>query len=471
MVRNKLSRRKWLVSAAAASSGFYGLQQYMTRQRRIRAFRTEGYGPLVADRRGRLDLPAGFSYRIIGWAGMTMDDGLCLPEEPDGMGAFPGPDGLTLLVRNHEVDPDGTGPWGPQQRLLGRVDADRLYDQGRGKTPGCGGTTTVVYDTRRQQVVRQFLSLAGTWHNCAGGPTPWNTWISCEETVAQAGVNWDQMVPLFADQNHGYNFEVPATIQPQLNPAIPLTAMGRFNHEAVAFDIASGAVYQTEDRDDGLFYRFLPNQPGELQAGGKLQALALVDHSGADTRNWHALATEFRLGEPHRVKWIDLERIDSPQDDLRYRGRGQGAACFARGEGLWATPGACYFACSSGGAEKKGQIWCYRPSAREGTSGEAAEPGQLELFVETNASELLEAADNITVTPWGDLLLCEDRGGEVIRLVGVTPAGKLYTFAHNHVRAEFAGATFSPDGSTLFVNLQEAGLTLAITGPWQPERT
>ena len=471
MVRNKVSRRTWLVSAAAASSGFYGLQQYMTRQRRIRALRAEGYGPLVADRKGRLDLPAGFSYRIIGWSGMTMDDGLCLPEEPDGMGAFPGPDGLTLLVRNHEVDPDGRGPWGPQQRLLGHVDADRLYDQGRGKTPGCGGTTTVVYDTRRQQVVRQFLSLAGTWHNCAGGPTPWNTWISCEETVAQAGVNWDQMVPLFADQNHGYNFEVPATIQPQLTPAIPLTAMGRFNHEAVAFDIASGAVYQTEDRDDGLFYRFLPNQPGELQAGGKLQALALVDHSGADTRNWHALATEFRLGEPHRVKWIDLERIDSPQDDLRYRGRGQGAACFARGEGLWATPGACYFACSSGGAEKKGQIWCYRPSAREGTSGEAAEPGQLELFVETNASELLEAADNITVTPWGDLLLCEDRGGEVIRLVGVTPAGKLYTFAHNHVRAEFAGATFSPDGSTLFVNLQEAGLTLAITGPWQPERT
>ena len=118
-----------------------------------------------------------------------------------------------------------------------------------------------------------------------------------------------------------------------------------------------------------------------------------------------------------------------------------------------------------------GQIWCYRPSAREGTSGEVAEPGQLELFVETNASELLEAADNITVTPWGDLLLCEDRGGEVIRLVGVTLAGKLYTFAHNHIRAEFAGATFSPDGSTLFVNLQEAGLTLAITGPWQPDRT
>ena len=197
----------------------------------------------------------------------------------------------------------------------------------------------------------------------------------------------------------------------------------------------------------------------------------MVNYNGADTRNWNAGAVEFRLGEPHRVKWIDLEGIDSPQDDLRYRGRGQGAACFARGEGLWATPGACYFACSSGGAEKKGQIWCYRPSVREGTSGEAAEPGQLELFVETNASELLEAADNITVTPWGHLLLCEDREGEVIRLVGVTPAGKLYTFAHNHVRAEFAGAPFSPDAATLFVNLQEAGLTLAITGPWQPERT
>ena len=468
-----ISRRVWLTSAAAVSGGFYGLQrlqQLAARHRRLNALRAPGYGPLVADPQRRLDLPAGFTYRIIGWAGMTMDDGLRLPAEPDGMGAFRGPEGLTLLVRNHELNPDGEGPWGPGGRLLDQVDRDRLYDQGQGKTPGCGGTTTIVYDTGRQKVVRQFLSLAGTWRNCAGGPTPWNSWISCEETVAQAGTNWDQPQPYFAERNHGYNFEVPATSRPRLTPAVPLKSMGRFNHEAVAFDVPSGVVYQTEDRRDGLFYRFLPNKPGELQAGGVLQALAVAGRTDADTRNWGPRAGEFHPGEPHPVNWIDLQQIDAPRDDLRYRGRELGAACFARGEGIWAAPGACYFVCSSGGARQQGQIWRYRPSDFEGTATEREHPGQIELFVETNAPELLAWADNITVTPWGDLLVCEDSNGDTVRLVGVTPSGKLYTFAHNHIGAEFAGATFAPDGSTLFVNLQEVGLTLAIVGPWRQRR-
>ena len=98
---------------------------------------------------------------------------------------------------------------------------------------------------------------------------------------------------------------------------------------------------------------------------------------------------------------------------------------------------------------------------------ESTDPGRLELFIEPNDSRLIDSADNLTVAPWGDVVVCEDRKGAVVRLVGVTPGGDIYTLAHSHLRTEFAGVTFSPDGSTLFVNAQGKGLTLAITGPWK----
>jgi len=89
------------------------------------------------------------------------------------------------------------------------------------------------------------------------------------------------------------------------------------------------------------------------------------------------------------------------------------------------------------------------------------------VVVEPNDGDLVKNADNLTVAPWGDLIVCEDRDGREVRLVGVTPRGELYTLANNHRRSEFAGACFSPDGSTLFVNIQHRGLTLAIHGPWK----
>ncbi|NIP58442.1 MAG: DUF839 domain-containing protein, partial [Gemmatimonadetes bacterium] len=114
----------------------------------------------------------------------------------------------------------------------------------------------------------------------------------------------------------------------------------------------------------------------------------------------------------------------------------------------------------------KGQIWKYVPSPREGTDGEWDEPATLQLFVEADEGALLENADNLTMAPWGDLIVCEDGTGDDY-LVGVTPDGDLYRFAHNaRSTGEFAGACFSPDGSTLFVNMQSEALTLAITGPW-----
>ncbi len=239
--------------------------------------------------------------------------------------------------------------------------------------------------------------------------------------------------------------------------------MGRFRHEAIAIDPETGIVYQTEDKDDGLIYRFIPNEPGKFVKGGKLQALRIVD-GRRDTRNWGD--EQVKVRERLKVDWIDMEDVEAPEDDLRMRGYDKGAALFARGEGMWRGEDGVYFACTSGGKKEIGQIWRYIPSTFEGTGEEVNESGILELFIEPNDSELIKNADNLTIAPWGDLIVCEDRSGGVVRLVGITPQGRFYTFANHHKHTEFAGVCFSPDGTTLFVNMQRAGLTLAITGPF-----
>lgn len=460
------SRRTFLKSSAVFAVGMSGLRQFVAAGEPLANSDGNRFGRIVADPHNILSLPTGFSYRVISHAGDQMDDGLVVPDKPDGMATFAGPNGLTLLVRNHEIEPRQAGPFGWGAELLNKVDTDLLYDLGEEGKPCNGGTTTVVYDTRNQRVIRQYLSLAGTIRNCAGGPTPRGTWITCEEACDTVGKNKvDDGPEIYCQQNHGYNFEVPATADIRLAPAIPLRDMGRFRHEAVAEDPHTGIVYQTEDLDDGLIYRFLPHRPGDLAAGGKLQALALVHLSSADTRNWNG-ETTITPGLRHAVRWIDLDNVESPDDDLRLRGFDAGAARFARGEGMWYSEGEIYFACTNGGSAELGQIWKYTPSHSEGMPGEVSDRGMLELFVEPNDSNLVANADNLTSAPWGDLIVCEDRDGQEIRLVGVTPEGGCYTFAHNHVHTEFSGATFSPDGTTLFVNLQHKGMTLAITGPW-----
>jgi secreted PhoX family phosphatase len=245
--------------------------------------------------------------------------------------------------------------------------------------------------------------------------------------------------------------------------------MGRFTHEAVAVHPSSGIAYETEDLTDGLLYRFLPDTPGELAGGGRLQALGVRGQPGLDTRNFEGRTIE--PGVSLEVHWIDLDHPESPDNDLRYRGFEAGAARFARGEGIWYGDGEAYFACTNGGQRRKGQIWRYRPSPVEGTPGERDAPGTLELFIEPNDGTLIENADNLVVAPWGDVIACEDGTGDDY-LVGITPRGELYKLAHNlGGDGEFAGACFSPDGSTFFVNMQIDGWTLAITGPWPHHRS
>jgi uncharacterized protein len=454
---NQIDRRAFLQAASVVSAGFLGLARASSGTR-VPSL-AGPLGPLVADPGGILDLPNGFTYRVISRVGDRMSDNLLVPGMPDGMAAFPGPDGSTILIRNHECETASWSPsaLGPKYELRDKVDLSRFYDAGYGKTPAHGGTTTIVYDTRTAQVRKEFLSLGGTHRNCAGGHTPWGSWLTCEESA--------QIKDAVHEQDHGWVFEVPATSEIQLHKPEPIYDMGRFYHEAVAIDPGTGIVYLTEDRDDGLVYRFIPKVPGKMLEGGRLQMLAIVDQPGVDTRNHQK--QRFEIGSRARVQWMDCEDVRSPDDTLRLRGAKAGAAVFARGEGIaWSKDG-IYIVCTSGGRARRGQVWRYHPSPDEGTPEETRSPGTIELFIEPNDASVVDMPDNCVVAPWGDLILCEDGFEPNSYLVGVTKKGEVYKIARNAMsNGEFAGATFSPDASTLFVNLQIDGVTLAIKGPW-----
>ena len=430
---------------------------------------------LEADPKGLLDLAPGLSYVALSRTGDEMSDGLLEPGAHDGMAAFPieGDADRCLIVRNHELG--ATSPvsaFGADLSRAQRFARDRIYDLSPGGKPFAGGTTTALVNLKTRRVERTHLSLAGTAVNCAGGPTPWGSWLSCEETQIMPGAD--------ASQRHGIVFEVPAALTTPVAP-VPLTAMGRFSHEATAVDPATGIVYLTEDTGDSLFYRFLPSTRGELAKGGRLQALALVEQAGADTRNWSQVQggdPALRMVQNHRyaVRWIDMADVEAPDGDLRLRGRKAGAAIFARGEGLAfaleAQGPAVYFTCTSGGAAQIGQIWRYIPSLFEGSSREADAPGELKLFVESTGENEFEKCDNIVASQRGELIVCEDGDGDNF-VRAITPDGLIYTLARNADagKSEFCGACFSPDGETLFVNIQKPGITVAISGDWRRLRT
>lgn len=414
---------------------------------------------LKPDSKGYLDLPEGFSYKVISKSGEKMSDGLLVPGRPDGMGTFLDATGKVVIIRNHENSPTTLehSPFGLNNELLSEVDLDKLYDSGNGTIPGLGGTTTLIYDEESGEVVDEYLSLGGTYRNCAGGVSPWGTWITCEEDVTKA--DGKQIL-----EDHGYVFEVSMSAKEMVEP-IPIKSMGRFNHEAVAVDPHSGCVYLTEDRHDGLFYRFIPNEKGNLLAGGLLQALAIRDNNSLDTRNWETPIVP--RNESLEVFWIDLDDAESPEDDLRYRGFEAGAARFARGEGIWMGDGELFFACTNGGPENFGQVFKYKLAPKEGAEGENDEPAKLELYAESNDKTVLHMCDNLTIAPWGDVLLCEDNG-ELNHIRGIDKDGNIYTLACNKSsKSELTGLVFSPSGKTLFVNVQENGDTVAITGPWE----
>ena len=404
-----------------------------------------GYGALTPDPAGFLDLPEGFSYRVLSRLGDKMDDGGTVPDRADGMGCFDLGGGEIALVRNHELQPKHNAG-GPVAKGFGKKDGAFVP----------GGTTTIVLDAETLAVKRQFRSLGGTIRNCSGGVTPWGSWLTCEEAPTGPGQPYGEGL----EHSHGWVFEVPASAR-GLVDAVPLTAMGRFNHEAAAVDPATGIVYLTEDRDDSVLYRFLPKTPGRLAEGGRLQAM--VVEGLADTRNWTSPAMP--VGKQYRVSWIDLDDVEAPKDDLRQRAAAKGAALVARGEGLHMGvkrgQSEVFACCTSGGAKELGQILKL-------TVGGAGQPDRVELFFESESTEQFNYGDNLAVAPNGHLIVCEDQYTDVVdnHIRGITPDGRAYNLARLHAQTELAGACFSPDGKVLFVNAYGPTATLAITGPW-----
>ncbi|MEW4448905.1 alkaline phosphatase PhoX [Qipengyuania sp. JC766] len=400
-----------------------------------------GYGPLVPDPAGVLDLPRGFSYRLLSSLGDAMSDGGTVPDKADGMGCLDIGNGEIVLVRNHELVPtDASG--GPIARGFGTRNGEIVP----------GGTTNIVLDAATLEVKREFRSLGGTIRNCSGGVTPWGSWLTCEEAPTGPGQRYGDGLA----ENHGWVFEVPGNATGLVDP-VPLKAMGRFNHEAACVDPATGYAYLTEDRDDGVLYRFVPKERGNLAAGGKLQAM--VVEGVADTRNW--AGTAMRVGSPLPVSWIDMDNVEAPEDDLRMRAAADGAALVARGEGIHMGTGELYVCSTNGGAKKLGQIFKLVP-------GRGRRPDTVELFFESESEEQFNYGDNLTVGPNGHLIVCEDQYTDVVdnHLRGITPDGRPYDFGRLRMQTELAGGCFSPDGKWFFVNAYAPTRTLAITGPW-----
>lgn len=451
---------------ALAAGPFQGVAAFAEGGRKPGA----GYGPLLPtpdtlDGVVRLHLPEGFAYRSFNPAGSPLSDGSPTPSRHDGMAAFPGPRGSVFLVRNHEIN----GPVG----AFG--DPARAYD------PAAGGGTCTLRVTRRGEVLHSQVSLNGTQMNCSGGPMPWGSWVTCEETVngPDVGPDFTGADNKLLKQKHGYIFDVPVHGRGR---AQPIRKAGRFAHESAAFDFRTGAVYLTEDNFGFAsgFYRYLPPRSplhtGRLLDGGRLQMLAVKGKPGAD------LSVGQPKGTVYETTWVDIDDPDptftgTPANDTAIQavgnqGRSKGAAVFARLEGSIHHRGVVYFTSTQGGApvsqpvpsgfgDGRGQVWGYDTHS-----------GRLRLVVESPGDTFLDLPDNITHSPRGTLVLCEDGTGDNL-LRGLTTKGTLFDFARlvpvaGDSGAEFAGSSFAPGGGTLFVNVQSSkGVTFAIWGPWQ----
>jgi secreted PhoX family phosphatase len=453
-----------------------------------------GYGPLRPAGED-LALPVGFQYRVIANEGDPMDDGFPTPKAMDGMATFAAPNGNILLIRNHE---DGQAGNTLRPRPAGSTSTSAGILNGRLGTHygprafaydefAAGGTVTLEVEPHGERaLVSQHWSLVGTVRNCAGGLTPWGSWISSEETLENASATG------YA-QNHGYNFEVPlGTVPGTPTQAVPLKHLGRFAHEAVAVDPATGAVYETEDQNDGSgFYRYMPaarpTRPGDLESPtGQLQMLKVVG-----VTNYEAAIGQ-TPGVALRIEWVNIANPDptpvSQTDPVTgltvssvfIQGLALGGARFRRLEGCWYDAGKIYFISTNGGNRGFGQVWVHDIAAQT-----------IALVVESSGHDHFDGPDNCCISPRGGLVFCEDATAAQ-HLRGVAPSGGVFDLARNlRNTIEFAGACFSPDGNTLFVNLYgrgnerttqpyrspvqipvgpekfERAATVAIWGPWK----
>jgi uncharacterized protein len=518
------TRRRILQSsgALAASSvvGTLGLLQHRTAlasgTQLVSA--SSPYGPLapvndLATGLPLLQLPAGFSYRSHGWTNDVMTDGRPTPSNHDAMGVIEtrrvGRSVQHVIVRNHEravVSATTNG---------GAIVAPAVYDSALVNGPvtvsgvpigtvsgySGGGTTTMVFADGQWR--SSVSSLAGTLGNCAGGVTPWGTWLSCEETVAD-------LTPL-GGKPHGYVFEVDS--EPADTIATPIVEMGRFVHEAVAVDPATGYIYETEDnRNVSGFYRYIPDDLsgtlGSLHKGGTLQASRIktilnkaVPATLAEANNLGFLNPQ--IGDEYELEWVDIANPDANPAVVTGQPGGvtqavmagptiqalaAGCARWSRGEGIWYAAGKMFIVDTAAGVDGGN-----RPGRGEGAVWELTlATMRIKAIFVSGASTVGNNPDNIVVSPRGGIILCEDGGASVdafgsgSRLLGLNSAAQAYIFCKNNLNftsaqftsagkavtggdlrgIEFCGACFEPSGRTLFVNIQTPGITFAITGPW-----
>lgn len=459
-----LSRRDFLNHSAAAGLVLVGSTEMFTAtaatpgdKRARSAATTPGYGPLVTDPAGLLALPAGFTYTIVTRAGRTrLESGEFTPSNHDGTGAFARRGGGTVLVNNHELGTPLADTPLPVPHLPRLV-----YD------PGAAGGCTVVETNRSGGRIREHVGLAGTSTNCAGGDTPWGTWLSCEETETLAGQNG-------AQKDHGYVFEVDPHDRAANHDPSPIKAFGRFAHEAAVVDPRRGHIYLTEDAagPNGLFYRWQP--PRSYRSGkgvlrrlgptaGSLAAMSTKDSSGAHVDD---LSRATVIGTTYEVDWISVPDRDARTVATRRQFTDTDVTRARKLEGAWWGDGGAYIVASYARSESPlphdGQVWFYDPRRATLT---------LRLRFGVNPSPNNDGAfdgpDNISVSPYGGVILAEDGEG-VQHLIGVTEDGSSYPLARNEVDTnEFTGPVFSLDRRILFANQQIPGTMFAITGPWR----